>query len=318
MSKKLGIGKSSGSTGPTVGNQIGRVRMGYGSDLRSIDPAEAPVPTKKNLKTLAEWDKDDGKYEDFHRSIRFTNAPNAVEFDNWLDVVEGRLDNTYQKSHASMVLNLTSDQLVAIHNYAAGSGRYNIPLRNGNKDFWGSGGEDGVKWYLPSYVRGANYKILESSSWGFFGDVIDVSKKQARNFERELSKAFKYELDRGIIVSRGVEMHPLPQVGQFTQNKGYTSTAYDGKDWASGPEDLPIRYIIRIPRGSRVLHMSGKIGKSRSYLGPYHDEESEILLRKNAVFKTTKIEKSGGKINVYQDFLGYGSIKKMSKRKLKG
>lgn len=301
MSKTLGIGKA--SLGTVEGRRRERRRVaansGGGGSTTFQDNAPEQNTRGINKRTLAEWDKDDGYYAPFHTA----QSKYTQEFKDWMSKMES-IGTDYDKSHRKMAEDLDFYSKLAIYNYTVNAAKFNSPLFKGSNDFSGY-------FNQPSFLN----NDPKSYPNGYMG--IKLTGLEAKKIERALSKSFKYELDRGITVARGVDMHRVPSVGQITQNKIYTSTAYAGEDWAT-TGSKPIRYIIRIPKGTRVLHASGKFGKSDNYLSSLGKSEAEILLRKNAVFKTTKVEQVGYVTNVYQDFLGYGSVKKMSKRQLKG
>lgn len=264
-----------------------------------------------------EWAKDDGNYADF------TYKTSNKELKDWLK--SKSVSSDWKKISDSF----DQDTLTAIYNYSLGSGRFNTPLRE-NLPFIGNVNDVG-KWIpVPDYAElsaGKWYKISHEKRKNTDLKItkhLDVTAKQAKKFERSLSRAFKHELDRGIIVARGAKHYAgaIPNVGDITFNKGYTSTAYGGEDWA---EQLgyPLKYVIRLPKGSKVLHVSGKQSDGTSL--SYHDDgEAEILIRKNSVFRTTNVTSSVNKRTgitetvIYQDFLGYGSPKKLSRRMLQG
>ena len=276
------------------------------SEVRMTAQDDDAVWRSKNKRTVAEWEKDDGNYIDLtsKRLSQYSNTIEQWEFDELYRVLP-----SFEADHNNAVSKFSELNEKAIYNYTDGSGRFNIPLRTGSP-FKGSGDVDWVIQPISSANPHYNPKI-ESN----------FTPKDAKKLEKALSRSFKHELSTGIVVASGADMFPgaVPKVGDITVNKGYTSTAYGNKDWAADPiSDKPVRYIITVPKGSRILHVSGE-NKKGEYLSKYNFSESEILLRKNAVMRTTKVvNQPNGKVYVYQDFLGYGSPKKLSRRKLKG
>lgn len=301
-SKKKGRSRKSSSTTATSP----KVGVFGGGVARSSEP----TPVK-------EWDKDDGNYSDF------TYFTGNKELKSWL---KGK---TVTKDWPKASDGFTQEMLLALHNYTIGSGRFNIPLRE-NLPFVGNVDEKGKPIKSPSYMN-ANEIRWGKLSYDYRdgGDLrqfvpMSITSAEVKKLEKALSRSFKHELDRGIVVARGTEqdISTLPKVGDITVNKAYTSTAYGGSDWAN-TLGYPVKYVIRMPKGSRVVHLSGKLSNGKPL--SYHDgREEEILIRKNAVFRTTNVvvslDKKTGKntATVYQDFLGYGSPKKLSKRQLKG
>lgn len=261
--------------------------------------------------------KDDGNYSDF------TYFTGNKELKSWLK------GPTVTKDWPKAADGFTPEMLLALHNYTIGSGRFNAPLRQ-DLPFVGNVDEKGRPIKPPSYIDASEIRwgklSYEYRAGGEIREFVPmkITSAEVKKLERALSRSFKHELDRGIVVARGTEqdISTIPKVGDITFNKGYTSTAYGGSDWAN-TLGYPVKYVIRMPKGSRVVHLSGKLsdGKPLSFHG---DREEEILIRKNAVFRTTNVvitnDKRTGKPNaiVYQDFLGYGSPKKLSKRQLKG
>ena len=285
------------------------VRMQTQDLLESIFQNEAAVWRSKNKRTVAEWEKDDGKYIDLTSKRKFDYNDPDDEASDWTSRELYKILPSFKADHNNAVSKFSEPMEQAIYNYSAGSGRFNVPLRTGSPF---KGYED-IDWMIPANSS-ANPGINAVEDPNF-------TAKDAKRLEKALSRSFKHELSNGIVVASGSDMFPgaIPNVGDITVNKGYTSTAYGNNDWAVVRSyNKPIRYIITVPKGSRILHVSGKNKKGED-LSKYSYTESEILLRKNAVMRTTKVvTQPNGKIYVYQDFLGYGSPKKLSRRKLKG
>lgn len=288
--------------------------MAEGRQRLGVSPT-TPIPNRsvlsgsdvKNKRTLAEWDKDDGNY------FNYAN-PNSADTE-WLTEI-GAINSPFNpnsggsRAHAKF----SEDMLTAIYNYSFGSNRFNKPLRKG-VPFEGSNGENELKWFIPRYLL----KDPESYNQTMLDGVnVTFTSKEAKKLEKALSRAYKYETDRGIVVARGGSASSgLPKVGDLTVTKGYTSTAYNGQDWGI-TASTPVRYIIRIPKGSRILHVSGKY-RDRVHMDAWNGMEHEILLRKNSVFRTTAVEtKPNGQVYIYQDYLGFGSKNKFKNRFLKG
>lgn len=275
----------------------GRQRLGSSSSGTTSIPID-PNFRAKNRRTVEQWDKDDGNY------VNYTNPGSADS--EWLEEIGAIFFNPNTRI-AKIQSKFSEDQITAIYNYALGAGKFNFPLRGLSK-FEGSEGEHDNTWYIPKYL----FK-------DYLGDnYINLSSKEEKHFERELSRTFKYTTDRGIIVARGGSASSgIPKVGELTKLRGYTSTAYNGKDWGVFMQ-TPVRYIIRIPKGSRILHISGQ-NRDGIHMDSLKGRENEILLRKNAVFRTIAVKKQpNGQTYIYQDFLGYGSKDKLKNRQLKG
>lgn len=280
----------------------GRQRLGSSSSGTTSIPID-PNFRAKNRRTVEQWDKDDGNY------VNYTN-PGSADSD-WLKEI-GLTDFNSNSRIAKIQSKFSEDTLTAIHNYTLGSGRFNIPLITGAQ-FEGSNGPNNIHWHFPKYFNNAGQKDLSGNGQ----EIYFFSPENAKKLEKAFSRAFKYETDRGIIVARGTNEKLIPSVGDITQSKGYTSTAYDGQDWGI-LDNLPVRYIIRIPRGTRILHASSQY-RDGVHLDNFDGEEREIILRKNAVFRTTAVKKQpNGQIYVYQDLLGYGSKNKFKNRFLNG
>jgi hypothetical protein len=285
----------------------GRQRLGSSSSGTTSIPID-PNFRAKNRRTVEQWDKDDGNYADYTR-VDSTDKDWLAEIGSWAG---GKFDPSRggPKAHAKF----SEDMLTAIYNYSYGSGRFNIPLRDG-VPFEGSDGPNELEWFIPRYLlrepADYRYQILD-------GIKVPITSNEAKKLEKALSRAYTYETDRGIIVARGGSASSgLPKVGDLTVTRGYTSTAYDGQDWGL-TQPTRVRYIIRIPNGSRILHISGQY-RDKVPMDPWNSIEAEILLRKNSVFRTTAVkEQPNGQIYIYQDFLGYGSKDKLKNRQLKG
>lgn len=284
MSKTIGVGRASRST--QLGDSGGSGRLRRRRAELSAPPTgrgggtAAQAPRPDTARTTPPNPKSWDKDDGNYADFTTYDSATTKEYKDWFRKMTA-LSGTlgYADSHSIKSDNFTDTVKQAIWRWSQNPSVFNDPLRTRDKGF---------------------------------------RKTESGKRERELSKAFKYELDRGIIVARGVDSHTVPNVGDITQSKTYLSTAYGGKAF-----DRPVRYIIRIPKGERVLHVSNRVDSSpiayySGYLGSFGPSENEILLRKNAVFRTTKVEQKGSKTIVYQDFLGYGSVKKLSRRKLKG
>ena len=282
----------------------GRQRLGSSSSGTTSIPID-PNFRAKNRRTVEQWDKDDGNY------VNYTDL-NSADAD-WLEEI-GKKNFNPNRGAGKIHSNFSADTLTAIYNYTVGSDRFNLPIRK--KVRWeGSNGPSNLKWFIPKQLVVDLKKYRQKAEDGV---STVVTAKEARKLEKALSRAFKYETDRGIIVARGGSASSgIPKVGELTKLRGYTSTADNGKDWGVFMQ-TPVRYIIRIPKGSRILHISGQ-NRDGIHMDSLKGRENEILVRKNAVFRTTAVKKQpNGQTYIYQDFLGYGSKDKLKNRQLKG